>query len=190
MMTPWLPSARGTGAAHHPLDPLTASEIRQAVQILRRDRGAGERWRFAGIELAEPGKPGLLAWQPGDAVTRHARVTCWNTEDGRTYTATVSLTGDRVTVFEHRPGVQPNATVSEWHAADAMLRRDPGIVAALADRGITDLDRVMFDTWTYGYALIPEQYRSRRVGWVDVWYRAAPGANPYAHPRERPAPGR
>jgi primary-amine oxidase len=152
------------------------------VQILRRDRGAGERWRFAGIELAEPAKPSLLAWQPGGTVTRHARVTCWNTGDGRTYTATVSLTDDQVIRFEHRPGVQPNATVSEWHEADAMLRRDPGIAAALADRGITDLDQVMFDTWTYGHALIPEQYRGRRVGWVDVWYRTAPGANPYAHP--------
>ena len=87
-----------------------------------------------------------------------------------------------MTAFEHRPGVQPNATVSEWHEADAMLRRAPGIIAALAGRGITDLDQVMFDTWTYGYALIPEQYRGRRVGWVDVWCRAAPGANPYAHP--------
>jgi len=64
----------------------------------------------------------------------------------------------------------------------AMLRRDPAVVAELAARGITDMDRVMFDTWTYGHALIPEQYRGRRVGWVDVWYRAAPGANPYAHP--------
>jgi primary-amine oxidase len=46
---------------------------------------------------------------------------------------------------------------------DAMLRREPGIIAALASRAITDLDQVMFDTWTYGYALIPEQYRGRRV---------------------------
>ena len=148
------------------------------MHILRRDRGDGDRWRFAGIELAEPGKPDLLAWQPGDAVPRHARVTCWNRDDGRTYTATVSLTDDLVTAFEHRPGVQPNATVSEWHEADAMLRQAPGIIAALAGRGITDLNLVMFDTWTYGDSLIPEQYRDRRVGWVDVWCRAAPGANP------------
>ena len=80
MMAASLPSAASAAAeeARHPLDPLTAGEIRQAVHILRRDRGAGERWRFAGIELAEPDKPSLLAWQPGDAVTRHARVTCWN----------------------------------------------------------------------------------------------------------------
>ena len=42
--------------AQHPLDPLTADEIRQAAAILRRDRGVGERWRFASIELREPAK--------------------------------------------------------------------------------------------------------------------------------------
>ena len=64
--------------AAHPLDPLTSAEIRQAVAILRRDRGVGDGWRFTGIELAEPAKPGLLAWQPGGALSRQARVTCWN----------------------------------------------------------------------------------------------------------------
>jgi len=44
---------------------------------------------------------------------------------------------------------------------------------------------VLFDTWTYGFALIPEQYRDRRVGWADVWYRSAPGANPYARAKAR-----
>jgi primary-amine oxidase len=166
----------------HPLDPLTAEEISQAVAVLRRDRGVGDRWRFAGIELAEPDKDTLARWQPGDSVTRAALVTCWNREDGQAYTATVSLTGDAVTAFDHRPGVQPNATEDEWHEADTAFRAHPDIVAALAARGITDLDLVLFDTWTYGFALIPEQYRDRRVGWADVWYRSAPGANPYAHP--------
>ncbi|HEX4254238.1 MAG TPA: hypothetical protein VH089_04065, partial [Streptosporangiaceae bacterium] len=166
----------------HPLDPLTAAEIRQAVTILRRDRGVGDRWRFAGIELAEPVKTNLARWRAGDPVPRAALVTCWNRDDGQTWTATVSLTGDQVTAFDHRPGVQPNATTDEWHEADAALRAHPDIVAALARRGITELDLVLFDTWTYGFALIPEEYRDRRLGWADVWRRAAPGANPYAHP--------
>jgi primary-amine oxidase len=152
------------------------------VTVLRRDRGVGERWRFAGIELAEPGKTTLAGWRPGDPVPRAALVTCWNRDDGQAYTATVSLTGDEVTAFDHRPGAQPNATVDEWHEADAAFRAHPDIVAALARRGITDLGLVLFDTWTYGFAVIPEQYRDRRIGWADVWYRSAPGANPYAHP--------
>jgi Cu2+-containing amine oxidase len=35
----------------HPLDPLSADEIRAAAAILRRDKGVTERWRFASIEL-------------------------------------------------------------------------------------------------------------------------------------------
>ena len=40
----------------HPLDPLSADEIREAAAIVRRERGVGERWRFASIELREPFK--------------------------------------------------------------------------------------------------------------------------------------
>ena len=40
----------------HPLDPLSADEIRPAAAILRRDRNVTDRWRFASIELKEPAK--------------------------------------------------------------------------------------------------------------------------------------
>ena len=69
MMLPISTSSDGSPASTgHPLDPLTAAEIRQAVAVLRRDRAVGDRWRFAGIELAEPGKPELAAWRPGDPI--------------------------------------------------------------------------------------------------------------------------
>ncbi len=172
----------GPDAGRHPLDPLSAGEFRQAAAILRRDRGVGDRWRIASIELSEPGKAAIAAWQPGDDMPREARVVCWNRSDGRVYSAVLSLTGDQVLSFTSRLGVQPNATLDEWHEADAMLRRDGRIIAALADRGITELDRVLFDTWTYGHALVPQRHRKRRMGWVDVWYRGVAGGNPYAHP--------
>ena len=169
-------------AGRHPLDPLSAAEFRQAAAILRRDRDVGETWRFASIELREPEKAALAAWPSGDQIRRDARVVCWNRADGQVYVAMVSLDGDQVRSFDLRPGVQPNATLDEWHEADAMLRRDSRVIAALADRGITDLDRVLFDTWTYGHALVPQEHRERRMGWVDVWRRGTDGGNPYAHP--------
>ena len=48
----------------HPLDPLTADEIRQAAAIVRRERGVGEGWRFASIELKEPAKADVMALRP------------------------------------------------------------------------------------------------------------------------------
>ena len=56
----------------HPLDPLGADEIRAAAAILRRDRGVGERWRFASIELREPSKATVRTHRPGDPIAREA----------------------------------------------------------------------------------------------------------------------
>ena len=163
----------------HPLDPLSADEIRATVAILRREHAAGDGWRFAMIELHEPSKAALA----GDApLERAATVLCWNRADGQAYKAVVSLTGDRVETWQHRPGEQPNMTVDEFHEVNEALRRDPRVVEALARRGVTDMERVLFDTWAYGASLIPSGYADRRVGWCDVWVRDADDANPYAHP--------
>lgn len=166
--------------AHHPLDPLTADEIRQAVSVLRRDRDVTERWRIASIELREPSKAAVRDHEPGAPLEREARVVCWNRDDGRTHKALVSLTGDRVTEWRHEPDGQPNLTLDEVHECDVAMRREPRVIEALARRGITDMDRVLVEAWAYGAHLVPEQYSSRRLAW-GVWYRKQPGANPYAN---------
>ncbi len=107
-------------------------------------------------------------------------MTCWNRADGEAYEAVVDIGADRVVSFDHRPGVQPNFTTDEYHEVDEMLRAHPDVIAALAARGITDTSLVLFDTWAYGDALVPDPYKGRRVGWTDAWVRKEPGANPYA----------
>jgi len=166
----------------HPLDPLTADEFRLAAQICRRERGVDERWRFASIELREPGKEAVLGYRPGDRFDREAIVVCWNRADGRAYRGVVSLTGDRIESWDYLPHQHPNMTVDEWHECDEMVRAEPRVVEALARRGVTDMDRVLVDVWAYGAALVPEPYRGRRIGWADVWYRDTEQGNPYAHP--------
>ncbi len=116
----------------HPLDPLTADEIRQAAAIVRRERGVGDGWRFASIELKEPSKADLPALVSGRLAGREALVVCWNRADGQAYRAVVSLTGDAVTGWEHLPGQQPNMTVDEWHECDEMIRAHPAVIEALA----------------------------------------------------------
>ena len=169
----------------HPLDPLSAEEIRQAAGILRRDRGIGGSWRFASIELREPAKADLPALAAAAAQAEQARrealVVCWDRADGQAYRATVSLSGDEVTNWEHLPGQQPNMTVDEWHECDEMLRAHPALAEALARRGITDMSLVLTDMWAYGAALVPERYKGLRIGWSDVWYRDSEQGNPYAH---------
>jgi primary-amine oxidase len=175
-------SVKGAEQISHPLDPLVAEEFRQAVATLRREKDVGERWRFASIELKEPSKETLQRFAEGDSIPREAVVVCWNREDGQAYKSVVSLTEDRVLSWEHRPGEQPNITADEFHECDAALREDPRVVEALAARGITDMDLVLFDVWAYGGSLIAENHRGMRVGWADVWYRDSEDSNPYANP--------
>ncbi|MDF3340387.1 primary-amine oxidase [Mycolicibacterium septicum] len=167
----------------YPLDPLSADEFRAVAAILRREHGVGEGWRVASVELVEPSKAELAAFDGGGAAPgRRAAVICLDRSANATYKGVVSLTDDRVENFDHVPGVQANFTVDEFIECDEVLRRHPDVIAALAKRGITDLDNVFMDTWTYGDAVAPPEYRDRRIGWSDTWYKDAPGANPYAHP--------
>jgi primary-amine oxidase len=165
----------------HPLEPLTADEIRRAAAIVRRERGVGDGWRFASIELKEPSKADLPALEAGRRSGREALVVCWDRADGQAYRAVVSLTGDAVTAWEHLPGQQPNMTVDEWHECDEMIRAHPAVIESLGRRGITDMSRVLADMWAYGAAFVPERYAGRRIGWCDLWFRGSELGNPYAH---------
>jgi primary-amine oxidase len=169
----------GGGTDQHPLDPLTADEIRRVTATLRDQRGIGGGWRFASIELAEPAKDALAAGYGG--IPRTAQVICWSTADGQAYRALIDVAAGQVRSWEHLPGQQPNMTVDEWHECDEMLRGHPALIAALAERGITDLSLVLTDVWAYGAALVPERYRGLRLGWSDVWERGSQDGNPYAH---------
>jgi primary-amine oxidase len=169
------------------LDPLSADEFATAAAILRREHdveagGPGLGWRFASIELAEPTKVELRAFErDGTTPGRRATVTCLNRTTNATYKSVVSLSADRVESFEHVPGVQANFTVDEFVECDQLLRTHPELLAALDRRGITDIDLVFFDTWTYGDAVAPAEFRDRRLGWSDTWLKDGPGMNPYAH---------
>jgi len=176
--TPQVPDSRT-----HPLDPLTAFEFTAAAGILARERGVATGWRFASIELVEPARTTLEEYRrTGTRPDRQARLVVLDRAENATYTSIVSLSEDRLLEWTHVPGMQANFTVDEWEEADDVLRNHPDVVAALTARGITDLNLVFIDTWTYGDAVIPDEYRGRRLGWADIWVQASPGANPYAGP--------
>jgi primary-amine oxidase len=138
--------------------------------------------RFASVVLLEPPKADMLRWRDGDPVGRRALSVLWDRTDNQTYEARVDLVAGELLSFDHIPGVTPNFTFDEWHECEVALKADPRVVEALAARGITDLDLVLIDGWTYGRAVMPAQWRDRRLGWADVWLRSSEFANPYANP--------
>lgn len=168
--------------AQHPLDSLSAEEFRRTAETLRREGKVADGWRFISIELQEPEKSAVKAWRPGQPVLRRSFAVLLDRTENKTYEAVVDLTGDSVVSFEHIPGVQPNFTLDEFYEIDAAMHEHPDVIAALAERGFTDMDLVLIDTWTYAKALMPEKYRDRRLGWCDLWVRATKEGNPYGHP--------
>ncbi|RGE18760.1 primary-amine oxidase [Leucobacter sp. wl10] len=165
----------------HPLDSLTADELSATSALLAAERGVDDSWRYASIILREPPKAEVKAWRAGDPIVRRSLAVLWKKQSNEVYEAVVNLTERALESWAHVPGVTPNFTVDEYHDCDATLRRDPGVRDALARRGV-DPELVLFDLWTYGHEVMPEQWRDRRLGWVDIWRRARPGGNPYAHP--------
>ena len=56
---------QGTSATAHPVDPLSPDETALAAQAVRAHVGEGGRWRFASIELLEPGKDVVVGFRRG-----------------------------------------------------------------------------------------------------------------------------
>ncbi len=145
----------------HPLVPLDAEEFGRNLEVLRGSGRLAPSMRFAGVVLAEPPKADVLAWRPVTTFpAARARSSGTAPTAGRTTSSSTSWPG--VEHFEHLPGVTPNFTLDEFHEAEEALKREPRVVEALAARGMTDLDLVLLDTWTFGAAVMPEQWRDRR----------------------------
>ena len=162
----------------HPLDPLSADELRAAVELLRRECAVGEHDRIVTVTLAEPPKAAVLV---GEATGREAFAVVFDPASGETREAVLSLTSETVVSWRLVPGVQPAFTLGEVEEATAAVKADAGFREALAARGVTDLELVHVEIWPFG-DLAPEEERELRLGWTPVWIRHDREDNPYAHP--------
>ncbi|HLG60714.1 MAG TPA: primary-amine oxidase [Ktedonosporobacter sp.] len=167
----------------HPLDPLLAEEITDAVDIIRTERNLGEHVRFVSVALHEPPKNVVLSFKKGDPITREAFMILLDNSDGSAYEAVVSLTEGKVTSWHHIPGVQPPIMLDEFFECERVVKAHPDFQAALRKRGITDFDLVMVDPWSAGnYGT--EEENTRRLSRALSWVRSDPADNGYARPIE------
>ena len=170
----------------HPLDPLTLAEI-GAVQTLVTDHPSfAAAMRFTLVELCEPAKPAILAFTPGQAVARTARVVLLDTKTGDIIEVLVDLSGGRVAAWHLADTKgQPPIIFDEFQRLDRIVKSDPRWVAAVKRRGITDADLplVQVDPFSAGHFGFPEEDGKRLVRAVSYW-RGGPRDNGYAHPIE------
>lgn len=186
-MTDTMFAAAGESAieALHPLEPLSAEEITAAVAILRAGRGLSETTRFSTVELHEPDKTALLAWEAAepegrDEIAREAFVITLDRADGAVHEAIVDLGEGSVSSWTAREGVQPRVMLEEFVECEEMLKANPEFLAAVALRGVSDPELLMIDPWSAGGELGLAPRLCRALTWV----RSEPGDNGYARPLE------
>ena len=170
----------------HPLDPLSADEMREAVRILKESGQQPEGARFAVLARREPPKDEVYRWKPGQPLRRDAFAVMFERRRGRTFEALVDLQKKRVLSIKEMPGVQPLLLTEEATEAMELVRRDPRWQEAMKKRGITDLATVALEPW--GVGTVPESAKAggRRPGRMMrvMSFLIGKSQNRYARPIE------
>ncbi len=167
----------------HPLDMLTADEITRAVEVLRATGRVGDGALFAHVVLREPAKDDLARWKSGDPIDREVRVQIVPGPGLKLVEAIVSVARGEVREWNEVEGRRPALLFTEALNAILTTKEHPEYQAALAGRGITDLDAVQIDPWpagTFGY----ECEEGRRIARCISFLRADATDNGYARPIE------
>ena len=194
----------------HPLDPLGADEIRDAVALLRADTRVPDDPRFADVYLDEPPKDVVAAFDAansgatsGDFFTpdhRQGRPSVQKSMEARepdrrvrfrlvtgpelsAVEAVVSLSTREVGSGQQVDGVCPTILLEESWLAGEAVKADPRWQAAMNARGITDFDHVAVDPWPAGRFGLPEE-EGRRLARAISYVRERPEDNQHARPVE------
>ena len=134
----------------HPLDPLTADEIRAAVAVVRASGRLGRDVLFIRVFLHEPPKSAVLAFRMGDALDRQAFALIRDRQARTTSEVIVSITRRTILSWKDLSGVQPPITFDEFLACERTVQSDPTWLAAMKRRGVTDCSLAMVDPWSAG----------------------------------------
>ena len=165
----------------HPLDPLSAAELRATIDGLRTAKGLTERHGFVIIRLDEPPKETVRRFRPGEPIEREAFAVVYDADSGETHEAVIVPATGEVRSWALVPDVQPQVMLDEFGAAIDVVRASPAFQAGLARRGIDDPALVHIEAWSIG-DMAPEGLEDRRLAWTPCWVKSDPQDNHYAHP--------
>jgi primary-amine oxidase len=172
-------------ATPHPLDPLDGSEVEAATDLLKKAAGLDGTARFVYVNLYEPTKAEVDAYESGAAPPpRQVKMIVRERAERATYEGIVTLGSGTVSSWRRIPGVQPSVMTEEFLAAEDAVRRDPRWQAAMRLRGVTDFSLCMIDPWSspnVGPGLGPDDGRFVRP---LTFVRTDPDDNGYARPVE------
>jgi primary-amine oxidase len=168
----------------HPLEPLGADEVEQAVGLLLEHNKLTPTTRIVSISLREPDKQRVHAWAGKESLPREAFAVLFDNGTNTAHEATLSLTDSALLSFRSHTGVQPTMTIDEQVECEQAVLRSPAFKAALKKHhGIEDTSLVMVDIWSAGnYG--SEEDRTRRLARPLCFVRKDPTDNGYHRPIE------
>ena len=178
-LAPLLILAAAGPANPHPLDSLTAEEIRIVAAAVRSQGLALPNSRFASMTLVPPDKGATWSWAPSRPFKQRRAMAVVAT--GREVREIVVSLGTRQIVSTKlRPNVQIPITGSDWSTATRLVKADQRWQAAMRLRGITDFKDVFCDALSVGTSDLVE---TRRLSKVPC-YHARGTSNVYGRPIE------
>jgi primary-amine oxidase len=167
----------------HPLDPVSADEIRAAVALVAGDDRYETDFVVVHARLREPAKADALAHDDGAPVDREVEVLLVPPSRCEAIEAVVSLTDGAVRSWTISADMRPALLFGESYSAIVGVKAHPEWQAALRRRGIDDFDKVQIDPWPAGSFDSPHE-AGRRISRCISYYRDAPTDNGYAQPIE------
>ncbi len=166
-------------APAHPLDPLSADELRAVIALLREAGKLGPESSLVSLELREPAKE-MLA-ESGGQPPREARAVVYERAARSTYEGVIDLGTRRVSAWRSIYGVQPSFLASDYLRLREVVWADSAWRTAMRARNITDLGAVSLTPWMGGdYGDVP---RDARIVRATFNYRGR-ARNEYARPIE------
>jgi primary-amine oxidase len=170
--------------ASHPLQRLSADEIRTARALFGKHELTTPTTRFALLGLEEPDKQTVLDFSTGDVVDRRVRAVLLDVSTGEARIVVASISRDEIdSISDVDPAAdgQPAVLLEELKTVDEIVKADDGWRQAMARRGITDLGLVRACPLSAGNVGVPEE-RGRRVLHVLSFLQHRPTDHCWAHP--------
>ncbi len=165
-------------AGEHPLDGLTADEIKRVVSILKNEKQAADGALFSLIELVEPDKSFVLAWKEGEAIPRKAMA--HYRSNGALINAIVDINAGKVESTEPLKG-QPMILLAEFISSMEAALGDEIFIEGLAKRGLKPADVFCLPLTAGNFGV--EGEAGKRLMKVPC-YANPSGSNFYAKPIE------
>ena len=148
-----------TQTPDHPLAGLTAQEYWSVHDVLQASGRVDPETFVMSVLLHEPEKDKVLAWKPGDPITREADVILMR--KGLVTEVRVNVAERRVESWKEAKGVQAPIFISDVFALGELAKNDPRIQAGFAKRGIKDMATVECVALPFAYIALPEMQGHR-----------------------------